>query len=58
MGANPTQGLGLLLFLIAFAMFAVSLSAGSFIAVIGGVALLAGSMALFLKAKPLEHAED
>lgn len=59
MGANPTQALALVLFFAAFVAIAVGLSAGgSLIAFIVGAALLAVSVALFLKAKPWEHQED
>jgi len=58
MGANPTQALGFIVFLIAFVLFAVALFGGGLLAVLGGAVLLAGSIALFLKAKPLEHVED
>ncbi|MBI4891233.1 MAG: hypothetical protein HY821_11465 [Acidobacteria bacterium] len=58
MGANPTQALAFLLFLVAFVLFAVAaFFGGSIVAFILGLALLGASTALFLKAKPLEHLE-
>jgi hypothetical protein len=59
MGANPTQAQGIVLFLIAFTLISVGLAADiSWIAVILGLAILAGSVALFLKCKPWEHREE
>lgn len=55
MGSNPTQAVGLLVFLIAFVLFAAALYGGSVLPAIPGVALLAGSAALFRKARPWEQ---
>jgi len=58
MGANPTQALALLLFLIGFTVLSAGLmTGGSILLLLIGVALLAGSVVVFLKAKPLEHLE-
>jgi hypothetical protein len=58
MGANPTQALAFLLFLIAFVLFAAGLfNGGSILLIILGLVALAASVAVFLKAKPLEHIE-
>jgi hypothetical protein len=59
MGANPTQALGVVLFLIAFTLIAIGLAADiSVIAILGGVVALAASIGLFLKCKPWEYRED
>ncbi len=58
MGANSTQGLATLLFLLAFTFLGWSLLAeGSIVLLLAFVVVLAASIALFLKAKPWEHAE-
>ncbi len=57
MGANPTQAYGFSLFLIAFALLSGALAGGGILVGILGVAALAGSIMLFLKAKPWEHGE-
>jgi hypothetical protein len=59
MGANATQALGVTLFLIAFVIIAAAMAAGgSILPLIVGLAVLAGSAAVFTKAKPWEHRED
>ena len=59
MGANPTQAQGIVLFFLAFILLASAFAAGgSFLFIIGGLALLAGSCALLIKCKPWEHRED
>ena len=59
MGANPTQASGVALFLIAFTAISVGLYyGGSMLWILIGLALLGGSSALFLKAKPWEHREE
>lgn len=56
MGANPKQALAFLLFLIAFSAIAEGLFlGGNFLLLLLGLALLGASLAVFLKAKPLEH---
>jgi hypothetical protein len=58
MGANPTQALALLVFLVAFVAIAAALfSGGSILLFVLGFVLLGVSTAIFLKAKPLEHSE-
>jgi len=58
MGANSTQGLATLLFLAAFVFLGWSLLAeGSIVLLLVFVVSLAASIALFMKAKPWEHAE-
>jgi hypothetical protein len=59
MGANPTQAQGLVLFLVAFTLIAAGLAADvSLIALLLGLAVLAVSIALFVKCKPWEHNEE
>ena len=58
MGANPTQALAFLVFLIAFVLIAYGLfTGGSVLFLILGLIVLGVSVAIFLKAKPLEHLE-
>jgi membrane protein implicated in regulation of membrane protease activity len=58
MGANPSQALAFLAFLAAFVFFAAALfQGGGILLILIGLVLLAGSVALFLKVKPLEHLE-
>jgi hypothetical protein len=58
MGANPTQAQAVALFLIAFVCIAAGFAADvSWLLFIIGLALLAASIALFLKCKPWEHKE-
>ena len=59
MGANPTQAQAVALFLLAFTLIAAGLAADiNYLYVLIGLALLAASIALFLKCKPWENAED
>ena len=59
MGTNLTQAGALVLFLIAFTLIAVGLAADiNYVALLGGLAMLAGSIVLFLKCKPWEHNEQ
>ncbi len=59
MGANPTQAQAVALFLLAFTLIAAGLAADiNYLYVLIGLALLAASVALFLKCKPWENAED
>jgi len=58
MGANPTQAIGVTLFLIAFAMLAGALAGGGILLVVGFLALLGASIAMFMKCKPWEHQKD
>ena len=58
MGANPTQALAFLVFLLAFVMIAAGLfTGGSVVLLLLGLLLLGVSAAIYLKAKPLEHLE-
>jgi NhaP-type Na+/H+ or K+/H+ antiporter len=59
MGANPTQAIASLLFMLAFVFIAFGCYQGyGYIAVLFGMAVLAGSVALFRQAKPWETQED
>ncbi len=59
MGANSTQAQGVALFLLAFVPIAAGLAADiNYLFVAIGLALLAGSIVLFLKCKPWEHNEE
>ena len=59
MGANPTQAQGLILFIIAFVLLAGGFATGGgMLYILGGVALLVVSSALFIKCKPWENRED
>ncbi len=58
MGANPTQAVGVTIFLLAFTALAGAIYAGSILLYIVAAALLAGSIAIFRKIKPLEQAEN
>ena len=57
MGANSTQALGILVFLLAFVLVAAAMAGGGLLAAAGAVVLLAVSIFLFLKCKPWEHQE-
>ena len=58
MGANPTQAVGVAAFLLGFTVLSGAFYGGKILLYIVAVALLAGSVAAFLKAKPLEQAEN
>ena len=58
MGANATQGIAILLFLVGFTFLGAAMFAeGSILYVLLFLAFVGASVALFLKAKPLENAE-
>ena len=58
MGANSTQGVAVMLVLIAFTCLSLSLFNGfSIIYLLGFLVALGASVSLFLKAKPWEHQE-
>jgi len=55
MGSNSTQGWALLLLLLAFTLLSISLfQGGSLVFLLLAVVTMAGAIAVFLKAKPLE----
>lgn len=58
MGANPTQAVGVTLFLIAFTLLAGAFAGGGVLYLLGFAACLAGSVMMFLKCKPWEQREE
>lgn len=59
MGANPTQAIATLLFMLAFVFIAFGCYQGyGYIAVLVGLVVLAGSIFLFRKAMPWEDQEE
>jgi len=58
MGANPTQAVGIALFLIAFVLLAGALAGGGILYVLGFLVLLGVSISLFMKCKPWEHQKE
>ena len=59
MGANSTQGLAILLFLIAFTFLSGAMfTGGSVLYLLLFAVSLASSVGLFLKCKPWEHKES
>lgn len=59
MGSNSTQGVALLLFLAAFtALAGVFFTGGSVLLIAVFAVAVLGAAALFVKAKPWEHAEQ
>lgn len=59
MGAHPTQALGVTVFLLAHTALSVGLyKRGSLLFLILAAALLAVSVGIFLKCKPLENFEN
>lgn len=58
MGSNSTQALGVTIFLASFVLIAAGMAMGGRVfLILAGLVLLGISMAVFLKAKPLEHEE-
>ena len=57
MGANSRQALGVLAFIIAFVLLAAAAAGGGLLLVAIGLVVLAVSLGVFLKAKPLENRE-
>ena len=58
MGANPTQALGITLFLIAFVLLAGAMAGGGILYLIGFRVLLGISIAVFMKCKPWENQNE
>jgi len=58
MGSNPTQAIGVVLFLIAFFSLAGALAGGGILYVLGFLILLGISIAVFLKCKPWENQKE
>ena len=58
MGATSTQALGVTIFLLAFTGLPIGLVGGGVIFYLLTLVLLGVSIAIFLKCKPLENAEN
>jgi hypothetical protein len=59
MGANSTQGVALLLFLVGFTFLSLSMfSGGSIVYLLLFAVSIGASISLFLKCKPWEHMEE
>jgi hypothetical protein len=58
MGANSTQAMGVTAFLLGFTALPVGLARGGVIYYLLAVALVGISVAIFLKCKPSENAEN
>ena len=57
MGANRTQALGLLAFLVAFVLLAGAAAGGGLLIAAIGLVVLAVSLGIFRKARPWENLE-
>lgn len=58
MGSNPKQAVGLVLFLISWAVIAAAMAGGGILVLLVGLALLGAGFGILIKAKPLEHIES
>lgn len=58
MGANSTQAIGVVLFLLAFTLLAGMFAGWGVIAGVGFLVCLGASVFLFMKCKPMEHSEE
>ena len=58
MGANPTQAIGITLFLIAFVSLAGAMAGGGILYLLGFLVLVGVSIAMFLKCKPWENEKE
>lgn len=58
MGANPTQAVGITLFLIAFVLLAGAMAGGGILYLLGFLVLLGISIAMFMKCKPWEDQKE
>jgi hypothetical protein len=58
MGANITQGVAIVFYLIAFILLAGALAGGGALLALGFVALIAVAAVFFLKCKPWEHQNE
>jgi hypothetical protein len=56
-GANSTQALAIVIFLVAFTILAGAFAGGGILLALLGLACLGVSIFVFLKCKPLEHQE-
>ena len=55
MGANPTQAIGIALFLVAFVLLGGAFAGGGMLLTAGFLVCLGASIAMFMKCKPWEH---
>ena len=58
MGANTTQGVAIVFFLIAFVLLAGALAGGGLLLALGFVAVLAVAVFFFMKCKPWEDQNE
>jgi hypothetical protein len=58
MGANSTQAAGVLVYLLGFTFLPLGLATGRVIYYLLAIALVALSVGIFLKCKPLEYEEN
>ena len=58
MGSNPTQAWGLILFLVAWVIIAAGMAGSGILVLLVGIVVLAASLGVLFKAKPLEHMEN
>ena len=58
MGANPTQAVAVVAFLLAFTALSAAIFKGSVVLYLVTAVLLVISISAFRKCKPLEHAEN
>jgi hypothetical protein len=59
MGANPTQAVGVVAFILGFVLLAAGMFlGGSILVILAGLAVLTASAVIFRRAKPWEHQED
>ena len=58
MGSNPTQAVGIILFLIAFVFLAGAMAGGGILYLLGFFVLLGISIATFLKCKAWENEKE
>ena len=58
MGANSTQAVAIVLFLIGFTLLAGAFAGGGMILVLGAIVLIGVSCFFFLKCKPWENQKE
>jgi hypothetical protein len=58
MGANSTQAVGVLVYLLGFTALPLGLATGNIIYYLLSVALVGVSVGIFVKCKPLENSEN
>jgi hypothetical protein len=57
MGSNRSQALGVTIFLVSFVLIAAGIALGGVLLILAGLVSLGISVAVFLKARPLEYEE-